>query len=67
MKYKQYYYIHTSAVCSPACVNGGTCTAPNRCSCQTGWTGSNCATGKNYVQCSYMHYMQRKKKEKKKV
>ena len=33
-------------MCSPACANGGTCTAPNRCSCRAGWTGSTCATGK---------------------
>ena len=40
---------NTSAVCSPGCANGGTCTAPNRCSCRTGWTGSTCATGKKLI------------------
>ncbi|CAI8005522.1 Receptor-type tyrosine-protein phosphatase F [Geodia barretti] len=30
------------AVCSPSCRNGGTCSSPNSCSCQSGWTGSIC-------------------------
>ncbi|XP_029024690.1 epidermal growth factor-like protein 7 [Betta splendens] len=32
------------AVCQPACVNGGTCLRPNRCSCPPGWTGPRCQT-----------------------
>ena len=36
--------IYVSAVCTSACRNGGTCTAPNRCSCPTAWTGSTCTT-----------------------
>lgn len=35
-----------AAVCSAGCVNGGTCTAPNCCSCPQGWIGSRCHIGK---------------------
>ena len=35
---------HT-AVCSPSCSNGGTCTAPNTCSCTPQWTGATCTDG----------------------
>ena len=34
-----------SAVCSPDCVNGGTCVAPNHCTCPPGWTGATCSQG----------------------
>ena len=27
------------------CQNGGTCSAPNTCSCAPGWTGTQCADG----------------------
>ena len=36
----------TSAICDPACENGGTCSAPNECSCPAGWSGDTCAQGK---------------------
>ena len=32
-----------SAVCSPDCVNGGTCVAPNHCTCPPGRTGATCS------------------------
>ncbi|XP_072039237.1 uncharacterized protein [Amphiura filiformis] len=32
------------AVCSPSCMNGGYCFAPNMCSCPTGWQGPRCET-----------------------
>jgi hypothetical protein len=33
------------AVCSPSCLNGGTCTAPNTCQCIAGiWSGNICQT-----------------------
>ena len=33
------------AVCSSGCYNGGFCSAPNTCSCTTGWAGPTCTTG----------------------
>ncbi|CAF1035788.1 unnamed protein product [Adineta steineri] len=46
----------TKAVCSPACLNGGTCTQPNFCDCTKDWKGAYCETdnkcyyGKDQVQ-----------------
>ena len=38
--------IYTNAVvCSNPCQNGGTCTAPDTCTCVVGWTGTECETG----------------------
>ncbi|XP_071804456.1 uncharacterized protein [Asterias amurensis] len=31
-------------VCNPSCLNGGTCTAPNTCQCQTGYTDTTCTS-----------------------
>ena len=36
------YYI---AVCSGGCSERGMCVAPERCECQTGWTGTQCTVG----------------------
>ena len=38
--------LFSSAVCASACQNGGSCTAPNTCTCTSQWTGSTCATRK---------------------
>ena len=35
-----------SAICDPGCENGGTCSAPDECSCTAGWSGDTCAQGK---------------------
>ena len=35
-----------TAVCTRRCRNGGTCTAPNTCTCAPGWSGSRCTKGK---------------------
>ena len=32
------------AVCSPACSNGGTCSAPNSCTCPSTYSGATCTT-----------------------
>ena len=38
------YFCSLLAVCSSACQNGGTCTAPNTCACVSGWTGATCGS-----------------------
>ena len=35
-----------SVYCSSACLNSGTCTGPNTCSCVSGWTGATCGSCK---------------------
>ena len=35
-----------TAVCIPACKNGGTCTSPGVCSCTSDWSGSRCTDRK---------------------
>lgn len=35
-----------SATCRQACGNGGRCTAPNFCTCSSGWSGASCEIGK---------------------
>jgi len=34
-------FVNVEPVCNPTCVNGN-CIAPNQCSCEIGWGGSNC-------------------------
>ena len=41
----------TAAICSPSCLNRGTCVQPNVCQCASGWTGSQCGTGIIYLYC----------------
>ena len=41
-----YFIIFISAVCEQGCRNGGHCVAPNKCSCQHGYTGDMCEKGK---------------------
>ena len=53
-----------TAVCSPDCMNGGTCIEPGECTCAAGWTGNRCETGTqhfineyvefNYAECIHM-------------
>ena len=39
------FVMFTVAYCIQGCFNGGTCTAPNTCTCVAGWNENNCATG----------------------
>ena len=39
------FYLITLANCSQGCQYGD-CTAPNTCTCQSGWTGNSCNIGK---------------------
>ena len=34
-----------TATCTNPCLNGGTCTAPDTCTCDVGWIGAQCETG----------------------
>ena len=36
-------FLCSKAVCPSGCANGGTCTRPRVCSCQSGWTGATCS------------------------
>ena len=38
-----------TAICSSSCGTNKQCTAPDTCTCVSGWTGSNCLTGIVYV------------------
>ncbi len=40
-------FFFSTAICSPACQNGGTCTSPDSCSCPDGWAGSDCSEGRS--------------------
>lgn len=35
-----------TAICSPACLNGGKCVAPDVCDCMSGYHGEACESGK---------------------
>lgn len=39
------YFSTYIAVCTPSCMNGGTCTSPGICSCAEGWSGVRCQEG----------------------
>ena len=41
----RYFVFAYTAVCARPCQNGGTCTAPNTCTCASGWSGTQCTTG----------------------
>ena len=40
---------NNSAICSTPCGTNKQCTAPDNCTCVSGWTGSNCLTGFVYI------------------
>ena len=55
-----YHELHKSqqtAICEShvECANGGTCSAPNECSCSEQWTGVNCTERMHAYQFSELH------------
>ncbi len=40
-------YSFLTATCSQVCQNGGTCIAPDVCSCRDGWAESDCSKGRS--------------------
>ena len=56
------YFIsfHHIAYCPQGCQYGD-CTAPNTCTCQSGWTGDSCNIGKinfKYIDCNVRNGIQ---------
>ena len=43
-----------TAICSPLCGTNKECTAPDTCSCVSGWTGSNCETCMFTFSCRHV-------------
>jgi len=41
------------AICELQCMNDGTCSAPNTCTCASGWTDAQCQTGKYSNKLSF--------------
>ncbi len=39
------YILRNIAVCNPSCQHGGICVEPNKCHCNSEWTGDNCEQG----------------------
>ena len=37
------------AICNPVCGINKECTAPNNCTCVSGWDGCNCLSGNNIL------------------
>ena len=44
----QTIFSFSAAVCATACLNGGTCSAPNTCTCTSSWTGTTCQCKNQY-------------------
>ena len=40
-----------AAICTSPCQNGGSCSAPDICTCTVGWIGAQCNTGR----CKFTH------------
>ena len=43
--YNKICFCFSLAVCDSGCQNGGTCSSPNTCVCDTGYEGDYCQTG----------------------
>ena len=50
-------YLNT-AICDTQCDTNMECTAPNTCTCMTGWTGNDCLTGiLNYLHSNIVNFI----------
>ena len=49
IKCMKFSYRTHSAICNPRCKNGGECTHPGHCTCNSDWTGSTCEQRMYYV------------------
>ena len=53
--YPMTFFILLLAICSQGCnSNHGSCVAPNRCQCSSGWTGSTCDDGTLYLHSMHV-------------
>ena len=43
--YTAYFTWTNTTICATPCDTNEECTAPNTCTCMTGWTGCDCLTG----------------------
>lgn len=48
-----------TAICTPDCSNGGTCSSLSVCVCTSAWTGGSCAIGDAHTLCMLHTYMQK--------
>lgn len=46
LEFKTFCVLFCLAVCTSSCQNGGTCSAPNTCTCTSQWTGQTCTIRK---------------------
>ena len=52
LQFSLFYFI---AICTSPCLNGGTCTNPDECSCLPGFTGDNCESDINECDTDSLH------------
>lgn len=55
---EMHVFTDNTAICDPACLNGGRCHGPNQCTCTAEYTGSQCGEGKLDISIirSYLVY-----------